>query len=119
MEEEGEPGDPHLRSAAEVCTYQVAARDGEVGRVSDLIMHEETWALRFAVVRTRKWLLPREFLISPGWVDSVVWEDRHVHLKMRRDEVEASPVFNAAEPVNHGFEERQFDYYGRPRPRSP
>lgn len=110
-------GDPHLRSIAEVSGYAVEALDGEIGPIADFIMDESTWQICFAVVRTGKWLPSPKVLIAPGWVASLSWQEHKLHLNMTKDEIRSSPRFNPGEPVNHEYEEKLYDYYGRPRPR--
>jgi stress response protein YsnF len=34
---------------------------------------------------------------------------------MTRDQIKNSPEFDPAAPVNRAYEERLFDYYGRPK----
>ena len=84
-------GDPHLRSIAEVSGYAVAARDGDLGHVSDFIINEGTWQIRFAVVKTG-WL-GRKVLIAPNWIRSVSWENRRVHTSLTGEEIKSSPAF--------------------------
>ena len=109
--------DPHLRSVAEVTGYAVAALDGDLGKIRDFIMNEASWQIHFAVVQTCGWFTSRKVLIAPGWIKSVSWADRHVHLNMSREAIRSSPPFNPSEPVNRSYEEKLYDYYGRPRPR--
>ena len=115
---EVEEGDPHLRSTSEVSGYAIAARDGDIGCVTDFIMNESTWVIRFAVVETGGWLSSRRVLIAPRYIESVRWENRHVNLNITKEQIKASPPFNASEPINRDYEERLYDYYGRPKPRS-
>jgi hypothetical protein len=44
--------DPHLRSTNAVSSYCIQATDGEIGYVSDFIIDDETWAIRYLVVET-------------------------------------------------------------------
>jgi len=44
--------DPHLRSTRAVTNYAIQAKDGEIGHVSDFIIDNETWAIRYLMVDT-------------------------------------------------------------------
>lgn len=108
------PGDAHLRSAKEVTGYHLHARDGVIGHVDDFIVDTEGWSIRYLVVDTRDWLPGRHVTIAPRWVQAVSWDERAVYLEATRRQVEESPVFDPAQPVNRAYEERLYDYYGRP-----
>ena len=45
--------DPHLRSTNDVTGRTIQARDGEIGHVSDFVVDDEDWAIRYLIVDTR------------------------------------------------------------------
>jgi hypothetical protein len=47
--------DPHLRSTKDVTGRTIQAQDGEIGHVSDFVVDEEDWAIRYLIVDTRNW----------------------------------------------------------------
>lgn len=108
------PGDPHLRSVREVCGYSVAANDGDIGHVEDLIVDEEDWVIRYVVVDTRNWLPGRKVLVAPTWFDEVRWDESSVHVALARETIKNSPRFDPNEPINRDYEGKLYDYYGRP-----
>lgn len=109
------PGDPHLRSVSEVRGYDVDATDGPVGCVDDFIAEDESWTICYLVVGTRKWLPGRKVLIAPPWVAGPIgWTDRRMKIIMSKESVKNSPEFDPEAPVNLEYEERLYDYYGRP-----
>ena len=87
-------GDPHLRSAREVIGYYVAATDGDIGHVEDLLVDDADWMTRHLVIDTRNWLPGRKVLVDPDRLRSVDWAERHILLDMGRGEVESSPEFD-------------------------
>ncbi len=107
-------GDPHLQSAHDVTGYHVKAADDEVGHVEDLILDSSDWTIRYLVLDTRNWLPGRKVLIAPGWVTSFAYPDRIARVGLTRAEIEGSPEFDPAAPVNRAYEEQLYDYYGRP-----
>lgn len=114
-EKETEKGDPNLRSTREVIGYQIEARDGEIGHLDDFIVDDEGWFLRYAVVDTRDFLPGRKVLIAVPWIERVDWHGARVHIDLMRGRIENSPEFDPEAPVNREYEERLYDYYGRPR----
>lgn len=108
-------GDPNLRSLREVTEYDIEASDGSIGVVDDLLCDDDLWVVRYMVVDTRKWLPGKSVLVSPEWVRRVNWTEHHVEVDLSRDRIENSPEFDPTAPVNRQYEERLYDFYGRPR----
>jgi hypothetical protein len=109
------PGDPYLRSVREVATYSTEASDGSVGHVEDFIAQTEDWVIRYIVVNTRRWLPGRSVLLSPAWLRRVDWSRKQVHVDLTCEEIRNSLEFDPSAPVNREYEERLYDYYGRPK----
>lgn len=109
-------GDLHLRSVRAVSGYDIEATDGDIGHADDFIADDETWAIRYLIVATRKWLPGRKVLISPQWlVGPISWSSKRVKIIMTRESIRNSPEYNPAAPVNREYEVRLYDYYGRPQ----
>ena len=94
-EAEHQRGDPHLRSAREVLGYYVAASDGDIGHVADLLLDDEAWMIRQLVIDTGNWLPGKQVLVDPQRLRSVDWGERHIVLDLSRDDVKASPEYDA------------------------
>lgn len=112
---EGERVDPHLRSAKKVTGYHIQALDDEIGHVEEIIADDLDWFIRYIVVDTRNWLPGRKVLVSPGWIDRVSWADSKVHVDLPRKLIKNSPEYDPSALVNRQYEERLYDYYGRPK----
>ena len=108
-------GDPHLRSAREVIGYHIEATDGDIGHVEDFIAETETWTIRYMVVDTRNWLPGRKVLVAPAWITNVEWGQSKVRVLLTREQVKNSPEFDPRVGVNRHYEQRLYDYYGRPK----
>jgi hypothetical protein len=109
-----ESGSHVLRSAKEVTGYHIEALDGEVGHVEEFIMDDELWTLRYMVVDTQNWLPGRKVLVSPTWVKSLDWAEQKVTVELTCDAVKDSPKYDPRLPINRDYEERLYDFYGRP-----
>lgn len=107
-------GDPHLRSTGEVTGYHVEAADGAIGHVAEFIVDDEDWAIRYLVVDTRNLLPGRKVLIAPEWVERVDWSRMVIAVELTRQAVRESPPWDPDAPVNREYEERLYDFYGRP-----
>jgi len=111
----GERVDPHLRSVKEVTGYHIQALDGEMGHVEEFIAEEPSWFIRYLVVDTRNWLPGRKVLVPPDWIEQLSWKDTKVSVDLPMELIKNSPEYDPSAPVNRQYEERLYDYYGRPK----
>jgi len=113
--EDGENQDPNLRSTKEAMGCRIQAYDGEIGHVDEFIASDKNWRLYYVVVDTRNWLPGRKVIISPGWIQAINWPEKKVHVELNRELIKNSPKYDPTFPINREYEERLYDYYGRPR----
>jgi uncharacterized protein YrrD len=109
--EEMAKGDRRLRSAHEVSGYEIAASDGHIGRVVDLLIADGDWSVRYLVVDTEEWWGGHKVLISPRSVDSIDWMERAVTLYVDRATVKNSPAYDGQTTVDRLYENQFHDYY--------
>lgn len=107
--------DLHLRSTKEVMKYHIRAMDGEIGHLEDFIVDDEIWAIRYLVIDTRNWLPGKKVLVARGWIQRIDWAGGRVHVELVQDSIKNSPEYNPSIPVNREYEERLYDFYGRPK----
>lgn len=105
--------DPHLRSTHHVRGYHVRAADGDVGVVSDFIIDDATWAIRYLVTDTQNWLEGRHVLISPQWIERVSWSKSSVLVSLSRDAIEQSPEDLGGSRRTREYETRLHEHYDR------
>jgi uncharacterized protein YrrD len=108
---DGVQGNSNLRSAREVKGYQLEARDGAVGRVSDFVFDDATWQIAFMVVDTGGWLHKRHVILKPDWIESISWEERHVSVRLTRETIRASPEFVPVYPLPAEYIEQLTRHY--------
>lgn len=106
--------DPHLRSAQAVSGYHIHASDGELGHVSDFLIEENTWAIRYLVVSTSNWWGGNKVLIPPQWITDISWDDRTVNLQLTREKIKAAPLFESCYELNRQQELDFYRHYERP-----
>lgn len=105
----------HPCSSREIIRCCVQATDGRIGHIEDFIVDDQEWVIRYIVIYTRNWLPGRKVLISPSWLNKVVWKEFRVHVGHSKREISNSPRFDPKSPVNRQYEEVLYDYYGRPQ----
>lgn len=86
----------HLRSCREVLNYNIEASDGGLGHVENLLIDEETWAIRYMIVDTSNWWLGHQVLISPQIVREVRWSDNTVAINATQQAVKDAPPYDPA-----------------------
>jgi hypothetical protein len=110
-----EQGDPNLRSFREITRYSIQAIDDEIGQVSDMIIDDAIWILRYIIVDTRRWLPGRQVILAYEWLEDISWMDESILINLPRKTIQNAPEYDPEKPVNRKYEERLYDFYGRPR----
>ena len=108
-----ERGDPHLRSAREVIGYYVAATDGEIGHVEDLLADPDGWVIRSLVIDTRNWLPGKKVLVAADWLKTVEWSGQRITVDLTRDQIKTSPEYDPSATIDRRFQEQLYQHYGR------
>jgi hypothetical protein len=111
--ERREEGDPHLRSAKAIINNQIEATDGGIGHVRDLLVDEETWAIRYLVVNTSAWWFGHQVLIAPQWIQDMSWLNTTVSVKLTQQAVKDSPGYDPAVPLSRDYEVILHRHHGR------
>jgi len=88
-----ETADVHLRSLRAVTEYRVAGNDGDIGEVHDLVADPGTWAVWFVAVTVGRSLAQRTVLLAPGWIGSIDWDLRRVHVPLDRQQMGQAPEY--------------------------
>lgn len=109
----------HLRPCAEIRGYDIVGADGAIGRVSDFIVDEDTWELRYLLVesdptRVREDAsMARQALIPAQWVKPVLGEAK-LQVDLSRESVASSPELNGGAVIDREYEVRLYSHYQRP-----
>lgn len=106
-------GDPHLRSTREVAGYVIQAQDGEIGHISDFIMSDDTWSLRYIEVDTRNWWPGKHVLVAPRWIEAIDWAIKTVNVNLLREAIKQAPEYDPSQPVTRDYEEALHQHYQR------
>jgi uncharacterized protein YrrD len=92
--EEQQEDNRELYSLKTTLGHYIQANDGEIGHLEDLIIHDQTWMIRFMVVDTRNWWPGKKVMIEPFWITSIASEEAKLYLNLLRDKVQDSPQFD-------------------------
>lgn len=107
------PWDPHLRSTHDMDGHHIEGTDGQVGHVDDVIIDDETWAIRYLVIDTRNWWPGKKVLVSPKWITEVSWSESKVVVDLSREAIQGSPEYTEGSLLDRDYEARLHHHYDR------
>lgn len=90
----------------------LASRDGDVGRVRDLLFDDRTWTVRYLEVNTSRWLLGRRVLISPAAALAPDMDGERLPVRLDKADIENAPDIAEDEPVSRRYEEAFSRHFG-------
>jgi hypothetical protein len=103
-----------LRTIKQLYGNKLGASDGEIGHIKDFYFDDRSWAIRYLVADTGKWLPGRQVLISPHSLPSLDPSGKVVRVNLTRQQIENSPSIESHKPVSRQYEEEYYRYYGWP-----
>jgi uncharacterized protein YrrD len=109
----GKGWDHHLRSTNAVSGYHVQASDGEIGKIEDFIIDDETWTIRYLIINTRNWWPGKKVLISPKWIERISWDELKVFVNLTREAIKQSPEYTEESLPTRDYEIRLHRHYNR------
>jgi hypothetical protein len=71
-----------LRSAAELCRYQILSNSGNAGYLKDLVVQTATWRVEYATAVPNSWLPKEDGLVSSRWIKQVDWTKKRVDIDL-------------------------------------
>ena len=93
---------------------KVEGTDGKVGSLSDLLMDDREWTVRYLVIARGFWPFRRRVVVLPSHVTSISPEEGSVKVSLSQSRTKAAPPVSAREPVSHLKEKEFHDYYQVP-----
>lgn len=103
----------HLRRTNEVFGYAMQTENGVIGVLTDFILDDRLWLIRYAVVEIKNLLSIKRVLLSRDWIQKISWEEKKISLGLDREFVKNSPEFDSDKDISREFETLLYDYYGR------
>ncbi len=92
--------------------YEIAATDGAIGSVDDMLFETARWTLRWLVVDTGRWLSGRQVLLATASLGHPDAAAGRIPVDLTRRQVEESPPFAMDRPLSRDVETSLYDYYG-------
>jgi sporulation protein YlmC with PRC-barrel domain len=108
--------DGHLHSTRDLRGRTIAATDGDIGEIDDVLLDSKTWQIRYLIVDTRRWWPGPQVLVSPLWLSGVSWDENKVHADLTREAVKSSPRYEPDQPLLRGYVDELHRHYHRAPP---
>ena len=105
----------HLRSTREVVGYRVREPGEEVGTVTDFLIEDTTWAVRYLCIETAEDIGGGTLFISPHWVQEISWLERRVSIEILRAQLARVPKVGVGGVLSRDDEERLHEFFGKAR----
>jgi hypothetical protein len=103
-----------IRSVNSLIGYKLCATDGEMGTVEQFFFDYDTWTVRYIVMRSGKWLLGRQVLISPIGIEAIEDGRKAIMLNLKRFRVGNIPSVNLGRPLSRQYEREYHQHFGWP-----
>jgi sporulation protein YlmC with PRC-barrel domain len=105
----------NLRSFNEIIGYEVFAKNGKVGLVTDLLIESKSWEIISIVIKAITGVGEKqEVIVASNWIEEVSFVEKRISLTLKNNEVLNAPEFNVFDPVNEKKVIRKMDYTGKP-----
>ena len=101
-----------LWNAFSVKGYEISASDGPLGTVSDFLLRDNVWQIKWLVVDIGTWLPGRQVLIHPRALGEPDATLRNFPVRLTKEQVKDSPAVATDKPVSRQMEQHLYDHYG-------
>ena len=81
--------------------------------MTDLLVEQESRAIRYLVIATGRWWGGNMVLIPPQWATAVSWADASVSLDLSREKIQSAPHYATYPALSRAQEQDLYDYYAR------
>ena len=101
-----------LNVVSSLTGFDLQARDGSLGTVSDFLFDDGIWKVRWIVIDTGRWLTGRKVLLHPSAILSADYEARKISVALSMAQVKDSPDIRQDRPVSRQMQNDLYRYYG-------
>lgn len=90
-----------LRALKAIINYRIQATDGEIGHLREVHFDDVTWAVRYLIVDTGKWLPGKKVHLSTMACDGQPkWNERTIPVLFNKQMIKLSPDIDSDKPVS-------------------
>ena len=103
-----------LRSLKDLESYTLSATDGDIGSVTNFLIDDKHWTVRYLVAKTGGFFGGRRVLISPISFRHADWSTKSFHVQLTMEKVKDAPGIDSDQSVSRQHEKDLVDYYSYP-----
>lgn len=107
--------DFYLQSSKDLMGYKIEASDGKIGIVTDFVLDDADWRIRYLLVDINEWLPGKKVLIAMDWIKLIVPEEKRVRVDLGKSEIEKAPQYDPKTLPSRDYETALYKYYGKRR----
>lgn len=82
-----------------------------IGEVDEFYFDDESWKIRYLVIKTGSWLSERKVLISPDAIIKQPWQNGFFPVLLTKQQVQNSPDIDTEKPVSRLQETELYSHY--------
>lgn len=101
-----------LWNASAIKGYAIAASDGTIGTISDILFDDTSWLARWLVVDTGNWLSGRKVLLPSSALRHIDAARKECAIKLTVQKIKDSPDIETDRPVSRQMESSLYGHYG-------
>lgn len=99
------------RNVKSLINYSIAATDGTIGEADEFYFDDQSYKIRYLIVKTGNWLSGRKVLISPATVSKQPWKNGIFSVNLTKEQVKNSPDIDTDKPVSRQQEIELYGHY--------
>jgi hypothetical protein len=100
------------RNANSLVGDRVVATDGEIGKVDEFYFDDQTWTIRYAIVKMEEGLRGRKVLIATGALAKNDGQPGVFFVPYTKDQILSSPSIDTDRPVSRQQENNLYWHFG-------
>jgi hypothetical protein len=86
--------DPHLRSTQALGGYRIQTGEDALGHLTDFLIDDKTWTIRYLIGTTGNWFGGKEIVISPRDVERISYDESKISVRATKDVIQTSPDYH-------------------------
>jgi PRC-barrel domain protein len=99
-----------LHASKNVMGYTISAKDGDIGKVDDFVVDDDTWRIRYLVIDTG--LLGKKVPIAPEWISEIDVKAKKILVGLLKDEIKKAPDY-VTDGLTREYESMLYGTFGR------
>jgi hypothetical protein len=93
----------------------IEAKNGTIGKLHDLFVHDNLWSISYLIIDTTSWVKDRILLVSPYILTQSDWSSKRISVDLFKEQIHDRP--DILFENNHSFKEVEINfknYYRKP-----